>query len=106
MLRKISTEKAPAAIGPYSQGIIVNGLLFASGQIPIDPATGEIEGTDIGAQAERVCRNIGGGRALQGRIIQEWQRLPVFWRIWAILQPLMRFMHGTLRRNLPGAAWR
>lgn len=59
MLRKISTEKAPAAIGPYSQGIIVNGLLFASGQIPIDPATGEIEGTDIGIQAERVCRNIG-----------------------------------------------
>lgn len=59
MLKKVSTEKAPAAIGPYSQGIIVNGLLFASGQIPIDPATGEIEGTDIAAQAERVCRNIG-----------------------------------------------
>ncbi len=59
MLKKVSTEKAPAAIGPYSQGIIVNGLLFASGQIPIDPATGEIEGADIAAQAERVCRNIG-----------------------------------------------
>ena len=42
MLRKISTDKAPAAIGPYSQGIIVNGMLFASGQIPINPATGEI----------------------------------------------------------------
>lgn len=59
MLKKVVTDKAPAAIGPYSQGIIVNGMLYASGQIPIDPATGEIEGTDITAQAERVCKNIG-----------------------------------------------
>lgn len=59
MLQKISTDKAPAAIGPYSQGIIANGMLFASGQIPINPATGEIEGEDIAAQAELVCRNIG-----------------------------------------------
>lgn len=59
MLRKISTDKAPAAIGPYSQGIIVNGLLFASGQIPINPETGEITGTDITSQAEQVCKNIG-----------------------------------------------
>ena len=54
----IHTDKAPAAIGPYSQGIIVNGMLFASGQIPINPATGEIEGADISAQAELVCKNI------------------------------------------------
>lgn len=59
MLKKISTDKAPAAIGPYSQGIIANNMLFASGQIPINPATGEIEGTDITAQAEQVCKNIG-----------------------------------------------
>ena len=59
MLRKISTDKAPAAIGPYSQGIIVNGMLFASGQIPINPATGEIEGADITAPAELVCKHIG-----------------------------------------------
>ena len=59
MLKKISTDKAPAAIGPYSQGIIVGGLLFASGQIPINPANGEIEGTDIVAQAEQVMKNIG-----------------------------------------------
>lgn len=59
MLRKISTEKAPAAIGPYSQGIIANGLLFASGQIPIHPETGELEKGDIRAQAELVCRNVG-----------------------------------------------
>lgn len=59
MLQKVSTEKAPAAIGPYSQGIIANNMLFASGQIPIDPATGEIEGADITAQAEQVCKNVG-----------------------------------------------
>ncbi len=59
MLQKISTAKAPAAIGPYSQGIIVNGMLFASGQIPINPANGEIEGADIVAQAEQVMKNIG-----------------------------------------------
>ena len=59
MLQKISTDKAPAAIGPYSQGIIVNGLLFASGQIPINPATGEIEGKNITEQADQACKNVG-----------------------------------------------
>lgn len=59
MLKKIATDKAPAAIGPYSQGIIANGFLFASGQIPINPANGQIEGEDITAQAELVMKNIG-----------------------------------------------
>ena len=59
MLQKISTDKAPAAIGPYSQGIIANGMLFASGQIPINPATGDIEGKDITSQAELVMKNVG-----------------------------------------------
>lgn len=60
MLKKISTDKAPAAIGPYSQGIVAGDFLFASGQIPINPATGEIEGADIKEQAELVMKNIGG----------------------------------------------
>lgn len=59
MMKKIATDKAPAAIGPYSQGIIVDKMLYASGQIPINPATGEIEGTDIVAQATQVMKNIG-----------------------------------------------
>lgn len=59
MLKKISTDKAPAAIGPYSQGIITGNLLFASGQIPINPENGEIEATDIVGQAEQVMKNIG-----------------------------------------------
>lgn len=59
MLQKISTDKAPAAIGPYSQAVLANNMLFASGQIPINPATGEIEGEDITAQALLVMKNIG-----------------------------------------------
>ncbi|MCM1162608.1 MAG: RidA family protein [Roseburia sp.] len=58
MLKKISTKKAPAAIGPYSQGIIVDHFLFASGQVPIIPETGEIAEGDITVQAEQVMKNI------------------------------------------------
>ena len=59
MMKKIVTDKAPAAIGPYSQGIIADKFLFASGQIAINPATGEIQGTDIESQTEQVMKNIG-----------------------------------------------
>lgn len=59
-MKKIATDKAPAAIGPYSQGIVAGDFLFASGQIPINPATGETEGADIKEQAELVMKNIGG----------------------------------------------
>jgi len=58
-MQKISTDKAPAAIGPYSQAYIAHGFIFTSGQIPIDPATGEIHGTAIAEQAEQSCKNIG-----------------------------------------------
>lgn len=59
MMERISTDKAPAAIGPYSQGIIAGNFFFASGQIPINPATGNVEGEDIVQQAELVMKNIG-----------------------------------------------
>ncbi|WP_330365529.1 RidA family protein [Butyrivibrio hungatei] len=55
----IVTDKAPAAIGPYSQAIKAGGFLYASGQIPINPVTGQIDTTTIEDQTERVCRNIG-----------------------------------------------
>lgn len=57
-MKVISTEKAPAAIGPYSQAIVTNGLVFASGQIPVDPATGAPAGDTIDTQAEQSCRNV------------------------------------------------
>lgn len=58
-MQVVETSKAPAAIGPYSQAIVAGDFLFASGQIPINPKTGEIDGTDIETQAHRVCKNIG-----------------------------------------------
>ena len=59
MMTTISTPNAPAAIGPYSQAKVVNGMVFASGQIPIVPATGEIAKGDITVQAEQVMKNVG-----------------------------------------------
>ena len=65
-MKIISTDKAPAAIGPYSQGYVVNGFLFASGQVALDPATGAVVGTTIEEQAEQVCKNVGGLLAAAG----------------------------------------
>ncbi len=58
MKKVIATTEAPAAVGPYSQAIAIENLLFAAGQIPLDPSTGEIVGADVTAQTERVCQNI------------------------------------------------
>ena len=58
-MKTVYTDKAPAAIGPYSQAMIMNGVLFTSGQIPVDPATGEIAGDTILQQAEQVMKNLG-----------------------------------------------
>ena len=58
-MKKIETTNAPAAIGPYSQGYIVNGLLFTSGQIALDPATGTVVGTTIEEQTHQVMKNLG-----------------------------------------------
>ena len=57
-MKTLETKKAPAAIGPYSQAIEANGFVFASGQIPVNPATGEIEGTSIETQAAQSCKNV------------------------------------------------
>ena len=58
-MKTISTEKAPKAVGPYSQAIISNGLVFTSGQIAIDPSTNAVEATDIAGQTEQVMKNLG-----------------------------------------------
>lgn len=57
-MEKVFTDKAPAAIGPYSQAMKIGNLVYTSGQIPIDPATGEVAGTDITAQTEQVMQNL------------------------------------------------
>ncbi len=65
-MKYVSTDKAPAAIGPYSQGIITGNLLFTSGQIPLSPTTGEIVGSDINEQTEQVMKNMAGLLESQG----------------------------------------
>lgn len=58
-MKKLSTDKAPAAIGPYSQAVITGNLLFSSGQIALDPETGVVVGETIKEQTEQVMKNLG-----------------------------------------------
>ena len=57
-LATVHTDQAPAAIGPYSQGVIANGMLFTAGQIALDPASGQVVAGDVVAQSEQVFRNL------------------------------------------------
>lgn len=72
MLKKIATDKAPAAIGPYSQAIAAGDFLFASGQIPINPENGNIEAEGIVAQAEQVMKISEPFWKRRARIMQMW----------------------------------
>ncbi len=65
-MRTIHTNSAPAAIGPYSQAVEAGGLLFTSGQIPIDPETGEVVAGGIEEQTEQICRNLAAVAAAAG----------------------------------------
>lgn len=57
-IKKVHTDNAPAAIGPYSQAMVVNGMVYTSGQIAINPASGEVEATDITGQTEQIMKNL------------------------------------------------
>src|SRR5690242_16298574 len=57
-LRKVQTDQAPAAIGPYNQAIVANGMVYTAGQIPLDPASGQLVEGDIAVQTERVMLNV------------------------------------------------
>ena len=78
MKRIIATTEAPAAVGPYSQAVAVGDLLFCAGQIPLDPATGEIVGADVTAQTERVCQNIAGVLKANGMTFANAVKVTVF----------------------------
>ncbi len=65
-MKKIATNDAPGAIGPYSQAVVSGGLVYTSGQIALDPATGAVVEGDITAQTDRVCRNLGAVLAAAG----------------------------------------
>lgn len=70
-MNKIATNNAPAAIGPYSQGIASHGLVFVSGQIPVDPATGKVAGDAIAQQAEQSCKNVAAVLAAAGSSMEK-----------------------------------
>ena len=74
----VSTEKAPGAIGPYSQAIKANGMIFCSGQIPIDPATGEFVEGGVAEQTEQVFRNLIAVLEAGGTSIEEVVKTTVF----------------------------
>ncbi|HEY8469566.1 MAG TPA: RidA family protein [Longimicrobiales bacterium] len=77
-LRRIETDRAPQAIGPYSQAIVAGNLVFTAGQIPLDPATGEIVPGDIAAQTARVLDNLRGILEAAGSSLQQVVKTTVF----------------------------
>lgn len=77
-VQSIHTDGAPAAIGPYSQGIVAGGFLFTAGQIPIDPATGQLIAGDVVAQTERVLANLQAVIAGVGRTWADVVKTTVF----------------------------
>jgi 2-iminobutanoate/2-iminopropanoate deaminase len=78
MREVIATANAPQAIGPYSQAVRAAGLIFTSGQIPVDPATQQLVGGDIGAQTERVLKNLAAILQASGSSLEKVLRCTVF----------------------------
>jgi 2-iminobutanoate/2-iminopropanoate deaminase len=77
-MKPIATEKAPKAIGPYSQAISHGGIVYVSGQIPLDPATGQLVDGDIAAQAERVLENLKAVLEASGSSLSQVLKTTVF----------------------------
>jgi 2-iminobutanoate/2-iminopropanoate deaminase len=96
----ISTENAPKAIGPYSQAVVHNGLVFLSGQIPLDPSTGQLVDGDISAQTERVLENIQAVLKASGSSLDQVLKTTVF------LKDMSDFpkMNEIYARYFPSAA--
>lgn len=78
MIEVVATDKAPGAIGPYSQAIKANGMVFCSGQIPIDPATGNFVSEEVAEQTEQVLKNLGEVLAAAGASFQTVVKTSVF----------------------------
>ncbi|HCA58180.1 MAG TPA: reactive intermediate/imine deaminase [Blastocatellia bacterium] len=77
-MKVISTENAPGAIGPYSQAIVANGMVFCSGQIPIDPTTGEFVSEDVSEQTEQVFKNLAAVLEAAGASLESVVKTTVF----------------------------
>ena len=77
-LKIVQTDKAPAAIGPYSQGVVANGFLFTAGQIALDPATGQVTPGDVRAQTDRVMANLAAVLATVGAAWKDVVKTTIF----------------------------
>jgi 2-iminobutanoate/2-iminopropanoate deaminase len=80
MKQEVKTDKAPQAIGPYSQAVVAGGLVFCSGQIALDPATGELDTGPIEGQARQVLRNLGAVLAVAGSSFDRVVKTTIFLR--------------------------
>ena len=78
MLQVVETDKAPKAVGPYSQAIIANGFIFVSGQISIDPATGDLNTGSTAEQTKQVLKNLSGVLESQGASLEDVVKTTVF----------------------------
>ena len=101
MREVVTSPKAPQAIGPYSQAIKANGLIFASGQIPIDPTNGQIVAGDIAAQTERVLNNVGEILDAAGSSFQNVVKTTVFLKNMADFAPMNEVYARFFRRDPP-----
>ena len=103
-MNKIHTENAPAAIGPYSQGYEVNGVVYTSGQLPVDPQTGAApEG--ITAQAEQSCKNVGAILEAGGSGFEQVFKTLCFLADMKTSPPLTRCTPSISPPSPPAAAW-
>ncbi|MCB0404552.1 MAG: RidA family protein [Bdellovibrionales bacterium] len=100
----VSTESAPAAIGPYSQGIRVGGLLFVSGQIPIDPKVGKIVANTVEEQAHQVLRNLGAILESQGLGFGSLVKTTIFLKSLGDFQAVNRIYAQYVREPFPARA--
>ena len=103
-MKLVATEKAPKALGPYSQGYIYNGVFYAAGQIAINPATDAVEADTIEGQTEQVCKNIGELLAAAGTTYDKSSRQPASWQTWETSVRLTRCMQNISHPNRPEAA--
>lgn len=101
MANVISTDKAPAAIGPYSQAIEVNGMIYTSGMIPIDPSTGELVTGSVEAQAEQAISNLEALLAASGSSIEKAVKTVVFYSAtWMTLERSMKYMRNISKSHI------
>jgi 2-iminobutanoate/2-iminopropanoate deaminase len=103
-MKPISTKDAPAAIGPYSQGVRSGNLVFLSGQIPLDPATGQLVTGDIAAQTERVMKNLAAVLQAAGGEFSNVVRTTIYLADLADFQTVNEVYGRAFPRNPPARA--